>query len=34
MLGAYPHHGLKIWMLVSYLYEGMSPQMKQLEETT
>lgn len=33
MLGAYPHHGLKSWMLVSYIYEGMSSQMKQLEET-
>ena len=33
MVVAYPHHGFDNWMLVSYLYEGMSPLMKQLLET-
>ena len=30
---AYPHHGFNKWMLLSYFYELMSPQMKQLLET-
>ena len=33
MFGAYPHHGFESWMLVSYLYKTMSPQMKQLVKT-
>ena len=29
----YPHHGFNKWMLVSYFYEDMSSQMKQILNT-
>ena len=33
-LNAYPHHGFDSWLLVSYFYNGISPAMKQLLETS
>ena len=30
---ACPHHGFDTWMLVNHFYDGMSPAMKQLQET-
>nr|CAN66441.1 hypothetical protein VITISV_011560 [Vitis vinifera] len=32
-INACPHHGFDTWLLVSYLYDGMSSSMKQLLET-
>ena len=32
-LNACPHHGFDTWLLVSYVYDGISPSMKQLLET-
>ena len=33
-ISACPHHGFDTWMLVNHFYDGMSPAMKQLLETT
>ncbi|KAL6323353.1 hypothetical protein AAG906_029360 [Vitis piasezkii] len=33
IVGVCPHHGFNKWMLVSYFYEGMSSQMKQILNT-
>ena len=33
-INACPHHGFDTWMLVNHFYDGMSPSMKQLLETT
>ena len=32
-INACPHHGFDTWMLVNHFYDGMSPAMKQLQET-
>ena len=32
-ISACPHHGFDTWMLVNHFYGGMSPAMKQLQET-
>ena len=32
MLNVYPHHQFEAWMLVSYFYEGLTPQNRQVVE--